>query len=177
VQKYQSITKTASCGPERTLLIDEERQHFGLASFLLEAGEDSDQQLEWVLGHLADKPTELERYVYLIRLCDRNERLFYKILMSNRIPFLLATDCRRRLHDIWLHLRSVPRHPTFRSLPSHEHRGFTIKQNRARSNTDKRASSTYATLEARSAYRRALYRILHRQNDNITIKAHVRIAV
>gem|GEM_PF-5427898 len=62
---------------------------------------------------LGDKPTELERYVYLIRLCDRNERLFYKILMSNRIPFLLATDCRRRLHDIWLYLRSLARHPHF----------------------------------------------------------------
>ena len=113
MQKYQPITRTASRGPERTLLIGEEREQLGLASFSLEAGEDSDQQLEWVLGHLGEKPTELERYVYLIRLCDRNERLFCNVLMSDRIRFLLATDCRRRLHDIWLHLRSLARRPHF----------------------------------------------------------------
>ena len=109
MQKYQPIMRTASRGPESTALIGEEPEQLGLASFSFEAGEDSDHQLEWVLGHLGDKPTELGRYVYLIRLCDRNERLFYKILMSNRITFLLATDCRRRLHDIWLHLRGAQR--------------------------------------------------------------------
>jgi hypothetical protein len=67
MQKYQPITRTASRGPESTALIDEEGKQLRLASFSLEAGEDSDQQLEWVLGHLGEKPTELERYVYPIR--------------------------------------------------------------------------------------------------------------
>ena len=109
----QTLSFNDSRGPESTALMDEEREQRSLASFSLEAGEDSDRQLEWVLGHLGDKPTELQRYVYMIRLCDRNERLFYKVLMSHRICFLLATDCRRRLHDIWLQVHSLARHPHF----------------------------------------------------------------
>jgi len=109
----QTLSFNDSRGPESTALIDEEREQRGLASFSLEAGEDSDRQLEWVLGHLGDKPTELQRYVYMIRLCDRNERLFLKVLMSHRICFLLATDSRRRLHDIWLQVHSLAWHPHF----------------------------------------------------------------
>jgi hypothetical protein len=84
-----------------------------LVGLLLDAVEDNDQQLERVLGHLQEKPTDLERYVYLIRLCDRNETLFYKVLMSDRIRFLLASDCRRRLLKIWLHLPSFGWHAHF----------------------------------------------------------------
>ena len=107
----QALSFNDSRGPESTASIDEEREQRGLASFSLEA--DSNRQLEWVLGHLGDKPTELQRYVYMIRLCERKERLFYKVLMSRRICFLLATDCRRRLHDIWLQAHSLAWHPHF----------------------------------------------------------------
>ena len=61
------------------------------------------------LGNLERKPTDLERYVYLIRLCDRDETLLYKVLMSEWIRFLLASDCRRSLLEIWLHLPSLVR--------------------------------------------------------------------
>jgi hypothetical protein len=103
MQKYQPITRTAARGPECTALIDEERDRLGISGLSLEAGEDRNQQLEWVLGHLGEKPTELERYLYLIGFCGQNERLFYKVLMSDRIRFLLTTNCRRTLHDIWVH--------------------------------------------------------------------------
>jgi hypothetical protein len=113
MQNYQPNTRTSLCEPEGTAFTDEEREQLGVVGLLLDAVEDNDQQLEWVLGHLEEKPTDLERYVYLIRLCDRNERLFYKVLMSDRIRFLLASDCRKRLLEIWLHLPSFARHAHF----------------------------------------------------------------
>ena len=113
MHRYQQIARTSLRGPEGTAFVDEEREQLGPLGFLLEAVEDGDQQLEGVLTHLRDRPTELERYVYLIKLCDRNERLFHKVLMSDRIRFLLATDCRQRLFEIWSHLRSVVRHADF----------------------------------------------------------------
>ena len=50
--------------------------------------ETLDRQVERVLGHLAQKPTDLERYIYLIGLADRNETLFYEVLMSDPARFL-----------------------------------------------------------------------------------------
>jgi malic enzyme len=45
-------------------------------------------QLQRVLGHLAAKPNDLERFIYLIGLADRNETLFYKVLMSDPARFV-----------------------------------------------------------------------------------------
>ena len=42
----------------------------------------AEQELR-VLGNIRDKPTDLERYLYLIALQDRNENLFYRIIMNN----------------------------------------------------------------------------------------------
>ena len=41
-----------------------------------------------MLGHLEQKPSDLERYIYLIGLEDRNETLFYKVVMSDPERFL-----------------------------------------------------------------------------------------
>ncbi len=40
------------------------------------------------MGHLDVKPSDLERYVYLIGLCDRNETLFYRTVMSDPARFI-----------------------------------------------------------------------------------------
>ena len=40
------------------------------------------------MGHLEQKSSDLERYVYLVGLCDRNETLFYKTLMSDPARFV-----------------------------------------------------------------------------------------
>ena len=40
------------------------------------------------LQQLGQKPTDLERYIYLIELLDTNETLFYKALMSDPARFL-----------------------------------------------------------------------------------------
>jgi len=97
MQKNQPITKTAPRGRELldnpnlnkgTAFTDEEREQLGLVGLLPDAVEDIDRQLERVLGHLKEKPTDIERYIYLIGLCDRNETLFYKLLMSDPMRFL-----------------------------------------------------------------------------------------
>jgi hypothetical protein len=111
--RYQLITRTSLRGPKGTTFTDEEREQLSVVGLLPDAVEGNDQQLERELGHLEEKPTELERYVYLIRLCDRNERLFYQVLMSDRIRFLLASDSRRKLFEIWLQLPSFARPTQF----------------------------------------------------------------
>ena len=97
MQRNQPITKTLPRGMELldnpnlnkgTAFTDEERERLGLVGLLPDSVEDIDRQLERVLGHLKTKPTDLERYIYLIGLCDRNETLFYKLLMSDPMRFL-----------------------------------------------------------------------------------------
>ena len=66
----------------------EERQRYGLEGLLPVSVETLDQQLQRVLGHLDAKDNDLERYIYLIGLADRNETLFYKTLMSDPVRFV-----------------------------------------------------------------------------------------
>lgn len=42
----------------------------------------AEQELR-VLGNIREKPTDLERYLYLVALQDRNETLFYRVIMNN----------------------------------------------------------------------------------------------
>ena len=71
-----------------TAFTNKEREDFGLVGLLPEGVETLDRQVERVLGHLTQKLSDLERYIYLIGLADRNETLFYKVLMSNPMRFL-----------------------------------------------------------------------------------------
>src|SRR5580692_364261 len=66
----------------------EERQQYGIDGLLPAAIEGLDRQLERVMRHLDAKPSDLERYIYLIGLADRNETLFYRTLMSDPARFL-----------------------------------------------------------------------------------------
>ena len=97
MQEDQPVMKTPLRGTEvldnpklnkGTAFTDEEREQLGLVGLLPDSVEDINRQLERVLGHLRNKPTDLERYIYLIGLCDRNETLFYKLLMSDPMRFL-----------------------------------------------------------------------------------------
>jgi malate dehydrogenase (oxaloacetate-decarboxylating)(NADP+) len=65
-----------------------EREDLGLVGLLPDGIETLERQVERVLDHLAQKATDLERYIYLIGLADRNETLFYKVLMSDPARFL-----------------------------------------------------------------------------------------
>jgi malate dehydrogenase (oxaloacetate-decarboxylating)(NADP+) len=42
----------------------------------------AEQELR-VLGNIREKPTDLERYLYLVSLQDRNETLFYRVVMNH----------------------------------------------------------------------------------------------
>jgi len=71
-----------------TAFTERERRERGLEG-LLPAGIDTlDTQISRVLGHLDAKPSDLERYIYLLDLCDRNETLFYATLMSDPARFV-----------------------------------------------------------------------------------------
>jgi malate dehydrogenase (oxaloacetate-decarboxylating)(NADP+) len=71
-----------------TAFTQEDREHFGLLGLLPSEVEDIDRQVERVLGHLEQKPTDLERYIYLNSLSDRNETLFFKVVMSDPMRFV-----------------------------------------------------------------------------------------
>jgi len=71
-----------------TAFTAEERRKHGLEGLLPHAVESLDRQLERVMQHLDAKPNDLERYIYLIGLSDRNETLFYRTLMSDPARFV-----------------------------------------------------------------------------------------
>ncbi|HEX4169928.1 MAG TPA: NAD-dependent malic enzyme [Bryobacteraceae bacterium] len=71
-----------------TAFTEAEREESGLTG-LLPAGVDTeDTQVQRALQQIGDKPTDLERYIYLMALLDANETLFYKVVMSDPARFL-----------------------------------------------------------------------------------------
>ncbi len=71
-----------------TAFTEKEREALGLVGLLPEVVEDEALQIQRVMQQLGHKPTDLERYVYLINLLDHDETLFYKVLMSDPARFL-----------------------------------------------------------------------------------------
>ena len=60
-----------------------ERDGLGLRGLLPPRITSQEQQVERVLGNVRRKPTDLEKYIYLISLQERNENLFYRVVMDN----------------------------------------------------------------------------------------------
>ena len=71
-----------------TAFTEQEKQALGLVGLVPDVTESEDLQLQRVNLQLAQKPTDLERYIYLINLLDHNETLFYRTLMSDPARFL-----------------------------------------------------------------------------------------
>jgi malate dehydrogenase (oxaloacetate-decarboxylating)(NADP+) len=65
-----------------------EREALGLTGLLPAAVDTEETQVRRALQQLGQKPTDLERYIYLIQLLDADETLFYKVLMSDPARFL-----------------------------------------------------------------------------------------
>jgi malate dehydrogenase (oxaloacetate-decarboxylating)(NADP+) len=65
-----------------------ERRAYGLEGLLPHAYETLERQAERVLRHLEAKASDLEKYIYLTSLVDRNETLFYHTVMSDPARFI-----------------------------------------------------------------------------------------
>jgi malate dehydrogenase (oxaloacetate-decarboxylating)(NADP+) len=66
-----------------TAFTEAERDALGLRGLLPPRPQNQDAQVARVLGNLDAKTSDLERYIFLIGLQDRNERLFYRVLMDH----------------------------------------------------------------------------------------------
>ena len=66
----------------------EERRRHGLEGLLPHTIETLARQAERVAQQLSLKLTDLDRYIYLTELCDRNETLFYHVVMSDPARFI-----------------------------------------------------------------------------------------
>lgn len=66
-----------------TAFTDAEREELKLRGLLPPRVHTMAEQELRVLGNIRAKPTDLERYLYLIALQDRNENLFYRVVMNN----------------------------------------------------------------------------------------------
>jgi malate dehydrogenase (oxaloacetate-decarboxylating)(NADP+) len=91
------MTSTAKHGTEllrdpslnkSTAFSEAEKQALALVGLIPDVTETEDLQLQRVNLQLAEKPTDLERYIYLTNLLDHNETLFYRTVMSDPARFL-----------------------------------------------------------------------------------------
>jgi malate dehydrogenase (oxaloacetate-decarboxylating)(NADP+) len=71
-----------------TAFTESEREAFGLTGLLPSGVDTEETQAGRVMQQLGAKPTDLERYIYLIGLLDSDEALFYKVVMSDPARFL-----------------------------------------------------------------------------------------
>jgi malate dehydrogenase (oxaloacetate-decarboxylating)(NADP+) len=66
-----------------TAYTDAERDYLSLRGLLPPRVHTPAEQELRVLNNIREKPTDLERYLYLVSLQDRNETLFYRVLMNH----------------------------------------------------------------------------------------------
>jgi len=66
-----------------TAFTEEERDALGLRGLLPPHVHTMEEQLLRVLRNLRAKPTDLEKYIFLVSLQDRNKTLFYRVLLEN----------------------------------------------------------------------------------------------
>jgi malate dehydrogenase (oxaloacetate-decarboxylating)(NADP+) len=73
---------------KETAFSQEEREAYGLLGLLPASVETIDRQVERVLLQLDAKPNDLECYIYLNELAQRDETLFYRTVMTDPARFL-----------------------------------------------------------------------------------------
>jgi len=71
-----------------TAFSEAEKQALGVVGLVPDVTETEEVQLQRVMMQLAQKNTDLDRYIYLINLLDHNETLFYRAVMSDPARFL-----------------------------------------------------------------------------------------
>src|SRR5258708_28746309 len=84
---------------------EDERREFGLMGLLPPHVATMDEQLARTYENYKEKETDLERYIFLTSLQDRNETLFYTLLqehISEMMPIIytpvVGTGCQRYSH-------------------------------------------------------------------------------
>ena len=71
-----------------TAFTREERQKYGLSGLLPDIVSSLDMQIQRIEGHIRSLPTDIDRYVYFSDLQERNESLFYHILMRDPVAYM-----------------------------------------------------------------------------------------
>ncbi len=66
-----------------TAFSQKEREALGLRGLLPAHVQTQDQQARKVLENFDRKPTDLEKYIHMLSLQDRNETLFYRVVIDN----------------------------------------------------------------------------------------------
>ena len=61
----------------------EERDALGLRGLVPPDVQTQDQQVQRVMENFARKPTDLEKYIQMIALQDRNQTLFYRVCLDH----------------------------------------------------------------------------------------------
>ena len=103
-----------------TAFTEAEREALGLTGLLPSGVEDEETQVRRAMQQLGDKPTDLERYIYLIGLLDTDETLFYKVahVRSGTVPAdRLRPDGRRGVPEVRPHLPPPARHVPLGEAP------------------------------------------------------------
>jgi malate dehydrogenase (oxaloacetate-decarboxylating)(NADP+) len=71
-----------------TAFAESEREALGLVGLVPDGIDSEDTQIQRVMLQLGQKPTDLEKYIFLSQLQDTDETLFYRLLMSDPAQFL-----------------------------------------------------------------------------------------
>ena len=66
-----------------TAFTEKERDLLGIRGLLPPRVHSIEEQVRRVVGNLQRKPNDLEKYIFLISLQDRNKTLFYRVLLEN----------------------------------------------------------------------------------------------
>ena len=88
-----------------------EREVLGLRGLLPPRVSSEEEQVARTLESLRAKPNDLERYIFMIALQDRDETLFYRTVVDNideMMPIILYAYRRTRLPGIWAHFSAPP---------------------------------------------------------------------
>lgn len=61
----------------------EEREKFGIRGLLPYAVSSQEMQMSRIMANIDKKPSDIQKYIFLAALEDRNEKLFYKLVLEN----------------------------------------------------------------------------------------------
>ena len=78
-----------------TAFTAEERDKLGLRGLLPPHIGDQDTQVRRVMEQFDNKPNDLEKFIFMIALQDRNENLFYRVVLDHVEKMMRPRSARR----------------------------------------------------------------------------------